>query len=87
MNEILTFFRTIIAKFFARDTFCEKLSNIAGQIFDWERHLHTKVLQNYNSQETLSFDHEISLNTKRVESESEWRLNTLAVGDRVDVVK
>jgi hypothetical protein len=86
LNEIINFFRLIIVKFFARDTLCEKLSDIVGSIFDWDRNLHQKVLYQLNQQETLAHDHKNSLKYRRIESEQKWRLE-LKAGDLVDLVK
>ena len=44
MAEIKSFFRVIIAKFFARDTQCKELADIAASIFEWERTLHNKAI-------------------------------------------
>jgi hypothetical protein len=35
MAEIMTFFKTIISKYFVRDTECKELADIAASIFDW----------------------------------------------------
>lgn len=86
MNEIINFFRVIIVKFFARDTLCEKLSDIVGGIFEWERNLHQKVLSQQSQQEVMFHDNQKSINYRRIQKEQEWRKEVKA-GDFVDVVK
>ena len=51
MAEIMTFFKTIISKYFVRDTECKELADIAASIFDWQRALHQRVFVAYGSAE------------------------------------
>mgnify|MGYP000002165153 CR=1 FL=1 len=53
MGEILTFFKTILAKYFAKDTGCKELADIAGNIFDWTRTLHQRALTTQASAEAV----------------------------------
>jgi len=87
MAEIKSFFRVVIARFFARDPQCKELADIAAGIFDWERTLHQKALASHSEGEAGQLDCRASWATKRAENEMNWRLHELKVGDQVDVVK
>ena len=88
MTEILTFFRIIISKFFARDTLCPELIDLTAGLFDWQRSLHQRVFQQYTGpSETGERDYRLSAHYRRVQAESGWRLAELKVGDQVDAVK
>ena len=85
----MQFFMTIMNKYLIRDPMCKDLVDIASSIFDWERNLHQRVYQSYNSSsnELAKQDFDMSETAKRVESERNWRCNELKVGDTIDVIK
>ena len=84
---MIKFFKTIISKFLDKDTYCEELFRIAGEIFNWERNLHSKVLHTYLNSKVNEFDKRHSFKQMRVMKEQKWREDTLKVGDKVDVIK
>jgi hypothetical protein len=87
LNQILVFCRTFLVKFFAEDTECKLLCDIAALIFDWDQNLHSKVLSSYSDPEVLKVDQTLSLDYRRIRSEMDWRIKVLRVDDRVDVLK
>jgi hypothetical protein len=62
---MITFFRIIIIKFFAKDTLCDELCGIAGEIFNWDRNLHAKVLNTYLNSTVNKFDRGLASGAKR----------------------
>lgn len=86
MAEIQTFFRTIISKFFARDTACRELCDVCARLFNTSYPLHTNALMAYQGQEAKRANYQLSMHKQRVEAERQWRLG-LKVGDPIDAVK
>lgn len=87
MREILTFFRNVIIRFLSRDALCDDLYRIAGEIFNWERSLHARVLHTYLNASVNQFDQALSFDARRTQPELAWRMQDLKVGDKVDVLK
>lgn len=84
---MITFFRSIITRFLARDALCAELYGIAGEIFNWERSLHARVLHTYLNASVNQFDNALSFDARRTQPEFAWRMQELKVGDKVDVIK
>jgi len=47
--QIVVFFKTIISKFLLRDNENPQIIQIATNLFDWDRKLHSYALQNLNT--------------------------------------
>jgi hypothetical protein len=78
---MLKFFRMIISQFFVKDTLCEELVRIVGEIFNWDRNLHSKVLNTYLNSKVNEYDRRQAFSVLRVAQEMKWREEELKVGD------
>lgn len=87
MMQIINFFRNIIIYFLCKDPLCEDLYRIAGEIFNWERSLHARVLHSYLNASVNQYDKSLSFDARRTQPELAWRMQELKVGDKVDVIK
>lgn len=56
MIEIYSFFSIIITKYMVRDPVCPELLDVAGNIFHWDKSLHTEVLPKYVSDELKYYE-------------------------------
>jgi hypothetical protein len=86
MAEIQLFFKTVISKFFARDTACRELCDVCAALFDPSQNLHLRAFPAYQTPEAARANYALSRHRQRVEAERPWRLK-LQVGDQVDAVK
>ena len=86
MNEVQLFFKVIISKYFARDTACRELCDVATRLFSSGEKLHQRAFQQYQTQEARDATYNHSEDAKRVEQERNWRLS-LKQGDQLDAVK
>mmetsp|Transcript_21776 Transcript_21776/g.33641 ORF Transcript_21776/g.33641 Transcript_21776/m.33641 type:complete len:197 (-) Transcript_21776:9479-10069(-) len=85
--EIFKFFRTFLTLYFAKDPTDKVLIDLASAIFDPTSKFHVNVFVYRSKAAFCQFDVQESEDRLRVRRETDWRVNSLKVGDKVDVLR